>query len=226
MPIADRVEYDGAGLSESDLADTILDQVADWVAQAEARQRDSSDVPEPRALSVATVDGAGQPDVRTVLMRFLEPRGIAFLTNTGSGKGVQLAANERLAASLTWPSMYRSVRFAGVAERVSDQDVYDYFVDRPWASRISAWASAQSQPTDSRAALESAYQTYADRYPDHGGADDVPVPPQWGGYWLLPHRVEFWAGRPNRLHDRLVFSRARAGRLDTMEGWTLQRLQP
>ncbi|MGB5951713.1 MAG: pyridoxamine 5'-phosphate oxidase [Ornithinimicrobium sp.] len=226
MPIADRVEYDGEGLAESQMASTILAQITDWLAQAETRQREHGDVPEPRALSVATVDATGQPDVRTVLMRFLQPRGIAFLTNTGSAKGLQLAANERLAASLTWPSMYRAVRFAGIARQVSEQDVYDYFVDRPWASRISAWASAQSRPTDSRAALEKTYQEYAERYPDHGTSDDVPVPPEWGGYWLLPHRVEFWAGRRNRLHDRLAFHREGTGDMDTMSGWTLQRLQP
>lgn len=226
MPIADRVEYDGEGLSESQVAPTPLAQITSWVEQAETRQRDAGDVPEPRAISVATVDAEGQPDVRTVLMRFLQPRGVAFLTNTSSAKGVHLAANERLAASLTWPSMYRAVRFAGVAEPVAQQDVRDYFVDRPWASRISAWASAQSRPTDSREALEAAYDMYAERYPDRGSVDDVPVPPEWGGYWLLPHCVEFWAGRRNRLHDRLVFSRETPGALDTMDGWTMQRLQP
>ncbi len=226
MPIANRVEYDGEGLSEAQLAATLVEQIASWLEQAESRHRDHGDVPEPRALSVATVDADGQPDVRTVLMRFLQARGIAFLTNTSSAKGMQLAANQRLAASLTWPSMYRSIRFAGVAVQVSDRDVRDYFIDRPWASRISAWASAQSRPTDSREALETAYQMYAERYPDTGDAGDVPVPPEWGGYWLLPHRVEFWAGRRNRLHDRLEFSRASAGPLDSAEGWTRRRLQP
>ncbi|MGB3686360.1 MAG: pyridoxamine 5'-phosphate oxidase [Ornithinimicrobium sp.] len=226
MPLVDRVEYDGEGLSESQMAPTLLEQIDSWVDQAQARHRDHGDVPEPRALSVATVDAQGQPDVRTVLMRFLQPRGIAFLTNTSSAKGMQLAANQRLAASLTWPSMYRSIRFAGVAERVDDKDVRDYFIDRPWASRISAWASAQSRPTDSRETLEAAYQEYAERYPDTGDGGDVPVPPEWGGYWLLPHRVEFWAGRRNRLHDRLAFSRSSPGPLDAADGWTRQRLQP
>lgn len=227
MAMADRVEYDGEGLAEQDLGATPLEQIVSWTEQATARHRESGDVPEPMALSVATVDAHGQPDVRTVLMRFLQPRGIAFLTNTGSAKGLQIAANERIAASLTWPSMFRSIRFRGVAIPVSQQDVQGYFAQRPWASRISAWASAQSQPTPSRQALESAYAEYADRFPDLGGPHDVPVPPQWGGYWLEPHRVEFWAGRRNRLHDRLVFDRSDPhGDLSIASAWRMERLQP
>lgn len=229
MAITDRTDYDGHGLAESELLSTPLEQIKAWVDEASARHQEHGDVPEPMALSVATVDAGGQPDVRTVLMRFLEPRGIGFLTNTGSAKGMQIADNERIAAALTWPSMFRSIRFRGVAVAVSADDVLGYFAARPWASRISAWASAQSQPCDSRESLETAYQMYADRFPDHGTADDVPVPPLWGGYWLEPHRVEFWAGRPNRLHDRLVFDLngpAGDGNLAEPDSWSVQRLQP
>ncbi|MGB3829795.1 MAG: pyridoxamine 5'-phosphate oxidase [Ornithinimicrobium sp.] len=229
MAIVDRVEYDGEGLVEKDLATTPLAQITAWVDEAAARQRASGDVPEPMALSVATVDGAGQPDVRTVLMRFVQPRGIGFLTNTGSAKGLQIAANDRIAASLTWPSMFRSIRFRGRAVPIGEDDVRRYFVQRPWASRISAWASDQSRPTPSRRALAEAYAQFAQRFPDYGAEDDVPVPAQWGGYWLEPHRVEFWAGRPNRLHDRLVFDLrdpAGHGDLGDAQRWDLQRLQP
>lgn len=229
MAIADRVEYDGEGLAEDALADTPLQQITAWVNEAVLRQRESGDVPEPMALSVATVDGAGQPDVRTVLMRFVQPRGIGFLTNTSSTKGQQIAANDRIAASLTWPSMFRAIRLRGVAVPIGAEDVQGYFAQRPWASRISAWASDQSRPTSSREALESAYFRYAEQFPDHGNHDDVPVPSQWGGYWLEAHRVEFWAGRPNRLHDRLVFDLQDPnghGDLSLAEPWTVQRLQP
>lgn len=227
--LGDRTDYNGQGLAEGDLLATPLAQIARWVNEASARHEEHGDVPEPMALSVATVDAGGQPDVRTVLMRFLEPRGIGFLTNTGSAKGLQIADNERIAASLTWPSMFRSIRFRGVAVAVAADDVQGYFASRPWASRISAWASAQSQPCASRESLETAYQMYADRFPDHGGADDVPVPPLWGGYWLEPHRVELWAGRSNRLHDRLVFERTgddAPGDLSDATAWSTQRLQP
>ncbi len=159
-------------------------------------------------------------------MRFLQPRGIAFFTNTGSDKGLQIAANERIAASLTWPSMFRAIRFQGIAVPVAEDDVHGYFNERPWASRISAWASDQSRPTDSRRSLEDAYTAYAERYPDHESSDDVPVPPQWGGYWVEPHRVEFWAGRRNRLHDRLVFDKHTTGDLAAAAAWAVQRLQP
>ncbi len=229
MALAGRTDYDGHGLVEDELAATPLEQISTWVQEASARHAEHGDVPEPMALSVATVDAGGQPDVRTVLMRFLESRGIGFLTNTGSAKGLQIADNERIAASLTWPSMFRSIRFRGVAVAVSADDVLGYFAARPWASRISAWASAQSQPCESRESLETAYQMYVDRFPDHGAVDDVPVPPLWGGYWLEPHRVEFWAGRPNRLHDRLIFNLkdfAGPGNLGETDAWTVQRLQP
>ncbi len=229
MATADRVEYDGEGLVEGALAATPLEQVIAWVDDAVLRQRERGDVPEPTALSVATVDGEGQPDVRTVLMRFVQPRGIGFLTNTNSAKGLQIAANDRIAASLTWPSMFRAIRFRGVAVPIGSADVQGYFAQRPWASRIGAWASDQSRPTPSRHALETAYAEYEARFPDQGNDDDVPVPPQWGGYWLEAHRVEFWAGRPNRLHDRLVFDLldpAGHGDLSTAECWRVQRLQP
>ncbi len=229
MAIVDRVEYDGEGLAEDAVADTPLEQITAWVDEAVLRQRERGDVPEPMALSVATVDDAGQPDVRTVLMRFVQPRGIGFLTNTGSAKALQIAANDRIAASLTWPSMFRAIRFRGVAVPIGHDDVQHYFAQRPWASRISAWASDQSRPTSSRQALETAYARYAAQFPDQAHDDDVPVPPQWGGFWLEAHRVEFWAGRPNRLHDRLVFDLRDPGGhgdLSLAASWGVQRLQP
>lgn len=220
---AERVEYAGDGLDQ--LEGTVYQQVTDWVERARARQRDRGDVPEPDALSVATLDEHG-PDVRTVLMRFLDARGPGFVTNLRSIKGRQLAADPRIAASLTWPSMFRAIRFRGVAVQVERPEVVAYFRQRPWGSRISAWASDQSQPAASRAELESAYAAYAARFPDSGRPDDVPVPEHWGAVRIRADRVEFWAGRPNRLHDRLVATRVGEGDLDDAAAWSVARLQP
>ena len=140
-------------------------------------------------------------------MRFFDERGPGFVTGTESTKGLEIAATGGIAAALTWPAMFRAIRFRGVAQELSREEVAGYFGSRPWASRISAWASRQSQPIEGRAGLEEAYARYAAQFPDHGNADDVPVPDFWGGYRVVCDEVEFWGGRRNRLHDRLVFSR-------------------
>lgn len=222
-----RTDYTGDGLAETELAATPYDQVRAWVEQARSRQAELGDVPEPDALSVATVDADG-PDVRTVLMRFLDPRGPGFVTNLDSTKGRQLRERPALAAALTWPSMFRAIRFRGAAEVVDPAEVESYFQQRPWGARISAWASDQSAPVDSREQLEASYVEYAERYPDRGTSTDVPVPPSWGAVRLRPHRVEFWAGRPNRLHDRLALTRrpGATGDLADADSWQVQRLQP
>ncbi len=221
-----RVDYEGPGLAEEELAATPYQQITQWVAQARHRHEQSGDVPEPMSIAVATVDADGAPDVRTVLMRFLDPRGPGFVTDLGSAKGQQLAGDPRIALTLTWPAMFRAIRFRGTAQRVEQEEVRAYFGSRPWASRISAWASQQSRPVASRDALQEAYDAAAARFPDRGGADDVPVPPQWGAWRVDADRVEFWAGRRNRLHDRLVCVRVGPGDLDDPAAWRVERLQP
>jgi len=221
-----RTDYTGTGLSEEEVAPTPWQQARIWVDEAVERSRVQADVPEPHALSVATVDADGLPNVRTVLMRYFDERGPGFLTNTTSTKGVELAATSAIAASLTWPAMFRAIRFRGYAVLLDRAEVATYFASRPWASRISAWASRQSQPVASRAELEEAYEAYAVRWPDRGNADDVPLPDFWGGYRVICDEVEFWGGRTNRLHDRLVFTRTGDGDLDTADAWTLSRRQP
>ena len=221
-----RTDYTGTGLSEDEVAPTPWEQARTWVDEAVERSRAQADVPEPHALSVATVDPGGVPNVRTVLMRYFDERGPGFLTNTLSTKGTELAGNDAIAASLTWPAMFRAIRFRGRAELLDRGEVADYFASRPWASRISAWASRQSQPVASRAELETAYEAYAVRWPDRGSADDVPVPDFWGGYRIVCDEVEFWGGRSNRLHDRLVFTRTSEGDLDDAGAWSLSRRQP
>jgi pyridoxamine 5'-phosphate oxidase len=221
-----RIDYTGEGISEAQVAATPWQQARRWVDDALARAAIRDDVPEPLALSVATAGADGAPNVRTVLMRFFDERGPGFVTSTQSTKGLEIAATGRVAASLTWPSMFRAVRFRGTAQEVARDEVEAYFCSRPWASRISAWASRQSQPVEGRAPLEEAYERYAAQFPDRGNADDVPVPDFWGGYRVACDEVEFWGGRRNRLHDRLVFTRVAEGSLDDVGAWTLSRRQP
>lgn len=234
----DRVDYTGEGLSEDELAPTAWQQIRRWVDEADARGRDGDDVPEPRALSVATVDASGAPNVRTVLMRFLDERGPGFVSSRDSTKGLELAANPHIAAALTWPAMFRAIRFRGTVEQVDSAEVATYWASRPWGSRISAWASNQSQPATGRAQLEADFDRYAAQFPDHGQDGDVPVPQFWGGFRIRCSEVEFWGGRRNRLHDRLVFTAVGAGggaaaqdinlrpSLDDAAAWVLVRRQP
>lgn len=221
-----RVDYEGEGISEERAPAAPLSLVEDWLEEAVARQAERGDVPEPNALSVATVDADGVPDVRTVLLKGLDARGPYFLTNTDSAKGRQLRANPAVAASLTWPSMFRAVRFRGRAEKLSREEVTAYFRTRPWSARVSAHASAQSRPVPDRASLEAAYATWAERFPDTGEPDAVPVPDHWGGYRIIADRVEVWGGRRSRLHDRLVWERTGDGGLDDPGVWRRSRLQP
>ncbi|OLT43342.1 pyridoxamine 5'-phosphate oxidase [Serinicoccus sp. CNJ-927] len=221
-----RADYTGEGITEQDAPEAPLPLVQDWLDQAIARHEERGDVPEPAALWVATVDADGMPDVRAVLMRFLDAQGPGFLTSSDSAKGLQLAANDKVAATLTWAGMFRAVRFRGRAQELPTDLVDDYFRSRPYGSRISAHASTQSAPVADRATLEQAYQECAERWPDRGRPDDVPRPTTWSGYRIVPERVEVWGGRRNRLHDRLVWERVAAGGLDDPAAWRRSRIQP
>ncbi|QIM21809.1 pyridoxamine 5'-phosphate oxidase [Phycicoccus sp. HDW14] len=221
-----RVDYTGDGISEADLLETPYASVRAWVDDAVRRSETEADVFEPLALSVASADPEGRPNVRTVLMRFLDERGPGFVTDLTSTKGRELTVNAHVAAALTWPAMYRAIRFRGRAVQLDEDEVRSYWVSRPWASRISAWASQQSQPVGSRADLEAAYAARAAEFPDHGSDDDVPVPDAWGGFRILCDEVELWAGRRNRLHDRLVHTRTGEGDLGDAGSWEVSRRQP
>lgn len=224
----ERTDYPGEGLLEADLADTPLAQLRAWVGAAQARQAGTGDVPEPTCMSVATVDADGTPNVRAVLLRFLDERGLGFVTNTESAKALEIAANPAAAATLVWPAMFRAIRVRGQAEPLGADEVLGYFTERPWGSRIGAWASRQSAPVGTRAQLEAAYQGYAARFPDTGSPDDVPVPPFWGGYRIRCREVELWAGRSSRLHDRLVYASVtgRPAALGDPAAWRVVRRQP
>ncbi|HEY5249467.1 MAG TPA: pyridoxamine 5'-phosphate oxidase [Dermatophilaceae bacterium] len=226
MSDALRRECHDGGLAESELAATAWEQARGWVDDAIRRSAERGDVPEPLALSLATIDATGRPDVRTVLMRFFDPSGPGFVTNVESAKGEQIAGSPGVAAALVWPAMYRAIRFRGLARQLGRDEVERYFCERPWASRISAWASQQSRVIEGRVPLEEAYARYAARWPDLGGSTDVPVPDFWGGFRIACDEVEFWAGRTDRLHDRLVFVRVGAGGLDDASAWRVERRQP
>lgn len=221
-----RTDYTGEGLSEDALAPTPYAQARLWVDEAVARATVAGDVPEPLALSLATVDAEGVPNVRTVLMRFFDERGPGFVSCLTSTKGRELAGNPSAAIALTWPSMFRAIRFRGRTELVERDEVERYFDTRPYGSRISAWTSRQSEPIASRAALEAEYERRLAQFPERGEAGEVPVPDFWGGYRLVPHEVEFWGGRRSRLHDRIVFTRVGEGTLGDAAAWRVHRRQP
>ena len=221
-----RWDYAGEGLDEHELPAAPLPLVEQWMQDAVDRQATRGDVPEPDAISVATVDLAGQPHVRTVLMRHLGADGPGFYTNYTSRKGHDLQDNPNIAAALTWPAMFRAIRFVGVAHRMPVERSEAYFRSRPYGSRIGAWASQKSQPVASRAELEAAVASYEQKWPDTGSPQDVPLPDFWGGYVVRCDEVEFWAGRSSRLHDRLVFVRVGEGDLADPASWEVQRRQP
>jgi pyridoxamine 5'-phosphate oxidase len=169
-----------------------------WFTEARASEKN-----DPNAMALATVDSAGMPDVRMVLMKGFEQGAFAFYTNAESAKGGQLAANQRAAVCFHWKSLGRQVRARGLVEFVSDEEADAYFKSRDRGARLGAWASTQSRPMDERLALEKRIADYALKF----GVGEVPRPPHWRGYRLIPLAMEFWRNRPFRLHDRLVFAR-------------------
>lgn len=205
-----RKDYGQAVLDENDVADDPIDQFTRWFEQALKAQ-----VNEPNAMSVATVDGDGRPTSRIVLIKQFDARGFAWYTNYDSQKGRQLAHNPFAALLFFWTELERQVRIEGRVERTSAAESDKYFNSRPLKSRLSAIASAQSAPIASRAALEDNYEAVARQ-----AGDEPARPAHWGGFRLVPERIEFWQGRRSRFHDRIVYTRQADG------GWTRERLQP
>lgn len=183
---------------------------ADWFALAKAKEPN-----DPNAMALATVDADGSPDVRMVLLKDFDARGLTFFTNIESAKGRQLAACPRAALLFHWKTIRRQIRLRGAVEPVSAAEADAYFATRARGARIGAWASAQSRPLESRFALEKAVAARTLEF----GLGEIPRPPHWSGFRLTPRSAEFWVNRPFRLHDRLLFER-------TSEGWRTARLYP
>jgi pyridoxamine 5'-phosphate oxidase len=204
-----REEYSRAGLDESDLAPDPFTMFDRWMREAV-----EADLYDANAMVVATVAADLQPSARMVLLKGVDERGFVFFTNTGSRKGRELAANPHCALLFPWHPLERQVRVDGVASPLGRADVEAYFARRPRGSRLGAWASHQSRVVTGREELATAYDDAAARFPE-----DVPVPEEWGGYRVHAEAVEFWQGRPGRMHDRLVYRRDGGG-------WRTERLAP
>ena len=210
-PAGTRRDYQRGQLDENVVARTWLDQLRLWFTDATAEPS----VVEVTAMQLATVDTAGRPSVRTVLVKGLDERGVVFYTNYESAKARDLDARPSAAAVLAWLPLERQVRLSGPVTRVERAETEAYFAARPRGSQLGAWASPQSRVVPSRAALEDAVREIEERFA--GG--EVPAPPNWGGYRLAPDVVEFWQGRADRLHDRIRY------RLDG-DAWVIERLAP
>lgn len=214
-----RVAYETGEIGESDLATSPLEQFRLWYAAAV-----DYGLTEPNAMVLATSGaGAGGPSARTVLLKGVDARGFSFFTNHGSRKAREIGEQAGVALVFPWFPMHRQVTVTGTASRLSAQDSAAYFATRPWASQIGAWASAQSQLLPSRAELDRRWAELAARWPE---GTQVPAPEHWGGYAVAPAEVEFWQGRPSRLHDRLVFVRHGDGGMDEPAAWRVLRRQP
>jgi pyridoxamine 5'-phosphate oxidase len=206
-----RNEYGAHGLRRADLHSDPLQQFSAWFAAALA-----AEIRDPNAMSLATATPDGKPSVRVVLLKGFDERGFAFFTNYDSEKGRQLETNPHAALAFYWAQLERQVRISGVVEKTSREDSAAYFHSRPIGSRLGAWASKQSEVVDARQVLDACLSEISERY-ENG---EVPLPPHWGGYRVKPDKIEFWQGRPNRLHDRFRYSRRADGT------WLIDRLAP
>ena len=206
-----RIDYGRGRLDAEQVSADPVEQFRRWFADANAAR-----IPEVNAMTLATADPAGVPSCRVVLLKEVGPRGFAFFTNYLSRKGRELDGNPRAALCFYWQPLERQVRVEGRVERVSRAESEAYFRTRPLAAQVGAWASEQSRPIGSRRELE---QREAELVAQFAGRA-VPLPDFWGGYRVVPHAVEFWQGRPSRLHDRLLYTLGDDGT------WTVQRLSP
>jgi len=212
MSIADlRREYSLTGLRKADLAADPLQQFRHWFDQALAAGTN-----EPNAMVLATADAAGKPSTRVVLLKELDERGFVFFTNYESRKARELAVNRHAALNFFWVELERQVCVTGSVTQVPREEAEAYFKTRPRGSRLGAWASKQSDTVPSREVLEARLQELEKQYP----GEEIPLPPFWGGYVLAPREIDFWQGRPNRLHDRFRYSKQSDGR------WLVARLSP
>jgi pyridoxamine 5'-phosphate oxidase len=206
-----RQDYAQRGLRRGELNPDPIAQFNAWLAEALTQQ-----ILEPNAMALATVDAAGQPWTRTVLLKICDARGFTFFTNYDGAKGQQIAGNPRASVTFWWGGLERQVNVAGVIEKTSREESEAYFHSRPVNSQLGAWASAQSVVVADRAQLESQFAAAREKY----GEQNIPLPPHWGGYRLVPQTIEFWQGRRSRLHDRFRYTRQADG------VWKIERLSP
>lgn len=206
-----RSNYALSGLHETDLLGNPFQQFQLWLEQAIA-----AELPEPNAMTLATLSEEGKPIARMVLLKGLDEKGFVFYTNYDSAKGKQLTETDSAALVFWWAGLERQVRVEGTVEKVSSEESDAYFQSRPKASQLGAWASPQSQVIENRDVLEKRLAELEEKY----ATEKVPRPPHWGGFRVIPTAIEFWQGRPSRLHDRIRYE------LDEKGDWFYQRLAP
>lgn len=210
-----RRDYTKNGLLENTCADNPLDQFAIWFSEAL-----SAKVLEPNAMNLSTVSANGKPHGRVVLLKAADERGFVFYTNYTSDKGKEIAENSHVALTFWWPELERQVRIEGCAEKVARDESQEYFHSRPFASQVGAWASHQSSVITNREFLEETYENLLQKFSKEvENGNKVPLPEFWGGYVVIPERIEFWQGRTGRLHDRIAYVREH-------NSWTRNRLSP
>ena len=206
-----RREYTQAGLEREDLHENPIEQFNRWMAQTIA-----AELPDPNAMTIATVDANGQPSQRIVLLKQLDDRGFVFFTNLNSRKAQDLKQNPKISLHFPWYFLERQVKVCGVVEPLPTTEVFKYFVSRPRDSQLGAWASHQSQPISSRALLLQQFESMKNKF----AKGEIPLPDFWGGFRVKPHEIEFWQGGAARLHDRFQY------RLQADGSWAIQRLEP
>ena len=207
-----REEYADHGLVEADLGGDPITAFQVWLEDARV-----AGLHEPNAMVVSTADAAGAPSSRMVLLKGIDQRGFVFYTNLGSRKGNELNVNPNCSLLFPWHPLERQVRIEGRVSAVDHDQADEYFASRPRGSQLGAWASPQSEVVSGRGYLDDRYRQVTDRF---DGVEDVPRPPHWGGFRVRPHRMEFWQGRPGRMHDRIRFDRA------DETTWIVERLAP
>lgn len=206
-----RREYTQGGLERDDLLDDPLEQFDRWM-----QQTIKAGIPDPNAMTIATVDARGQPSQRIVLLKHLDEKGFVFYTNLNSRKAQELKQNPKISLHFPWHFLERQVKVCGVVEQLSKAEVLKYFVSRPRDSQLGAWASQQSRPISSRALLMQQFEAMKNKF----AKGEIPVPDFWGGFRVKPHQIEFWQGGAARLHDSFQYN------LQSDGSWLIQRLEP
>lgn len=207
-----RHEYSTVGLEMAAMADDPIQQFDRWFQVAA-----SAGIREPNGMTVSTVGPDGRPSARILLLKEYDARGFVFYTNYESRKGQEMAQNRYVSLTFWWPELERQIRINGMVEKVSAEESDRYYYSRPRGSQIGAWTSPQSTALDGREPLEMAHMTHSERF---AAVDPIPRPPFWGGYRVVPASIEFWQGRQNRLHDRILYQQ------DSDHHWERTRLAP